>query len=716
MPDYCHIDFETFSHVTKLDKVGSYRYFDDPSTDVLCGAYAFDNGPIKLWWPGDDYPFGDFDGTFLAWNAGFERWCTNHVMTELYDWEHIPLRRWQCVAAQARCQALPGSLDKAAQFCKLPYKKDMQGHRIMLNLCKPASDAQQIKFWARKNEGALLPHEIKLVDRFGAEAASMRCHHTPEKMERLGRYCRSDVAPERALFHMLDAWDPFELECYYQNEIINDRGVGVDTDFARAAVEYADDENHYFRDQLKDITDGVVTTPKQYQRHKTWLMPHISEDVKDMMAKYEKGEKKYTLDSETRERILSQADHITGFISDDVYDFIDIIHQAGKSTISKYQSLCDRAITGLTDFDASGCRVHGSYVYAGAAQTLRFSSKGLQLHNMKRSVHPDAVKLIRAVIEHDDDYIRSKGDIINVLSELIRPVLIAALNRHLVWGDWSAIEARILPWLAKGMKGAQDLLDMFARGEDVYVKVASEILHMKKSDVDDDQRQSHGKIPQLSLGFGGGPGALLAMARGYRVHMTEDTAKSVVVTWRKTNPWAPLLWAEVERASMLAMRNAGRTFTAGRISYVYDPDSLGGLGALWALLPGGLELCYPGARVELVKKPWGDEELGITALKGAWHPKQGESQWPRVPLWYGLLVENAAQAVAGRIIKEAINEAPKEELDIVLHTHDELVIETGDPKTDKIKLKKLMERKLSWCMDLPMAAEVAHGKRYKVKL
>jgi DNA polymerase len=318
------------------------------------------------------------------------------------------------------------------------------------------------------------------------------------------------------------------------------------------------------------------------------------------------------------------------------------------------------------------------------------------------------------------------GPIGKSLGMLIRPAFIAAPGKTLVWGDWSAIEARVLPWLAAS-PGSEKVLDIFRQNDadpdlpDIYELTAGELLGIPAAEVDKTQRQSHGKVPVLSLGFGGGVGALQKMAVNYKVYFDEPAAKSLVENWRARNAWAPEFWGkfytdrrsgEVETATGLwgavnmALRNPGTAYAAGRVAYVFDPDYMDG--TLFCALPCGRLLTYPDCRLRTREVK--DKDTGEKTEKTAIWYRKGYG-WSA--LWHGKCAENITQAVAGSILRETLvllDQHPPRHAETVGHTHDEIVLEAVDDAgwvTDVSRhLKDAMEYKPEWRKDLPLVAEI----------
>lgn len=686
-----HLDFETRG-VVDLPKQGVYRYASDKYTQVSCASYCFGDGPVMRWRPGMPYPFAGYDGPIYAFNAPFERLIWEFVCANDHGWPTLEIERFRCVAAMARVNALPGSLDKLARALRLKQQKDMDGHRLMMKLCKPK--------------------EI-LAD------GTPTWHEDPEDMARQEDYCDDDVRTEVAAFNCLRDLTDEEWRYFWDNEHINDRGMGVDVTFARQARRYAKLEFDMLGKRVAEITHNQVTTTKQYARMKDWLTPRLSEDAVDVTMHYVKGEKKQKFDKATRHNLLAMDDESPGFLDWDVREFVETVDLAGRAATAKYNAMLIRQIDE---------RVNGAYMYAGAGQTQRYSSKGAQLHNFVRdtvTIKDDngdkvsiAEEVIQAFISKDESRIRNYGHPIDLLSKSLRPTIVPKDAEFLAWCDWSAVEGRGLPWLAIGknikrhaQRSAQEKLDKFAAGIDLYVETATSI------GIDDPAGAGRqiGKVAELSLGFMGAKGAFLAMARGYGVVLAEDKIGRIVSAWREANPFADALATELERAAMSAIHVPGRQFDAGKLSYVFTEGSHNGLNTLWCRLPSGDVIAYPDARIERMLMPWGKMADQITALKGNWHPKQGAKQWPRFKVWKGLLSENVTQATCASLQKRALTASLDAGLDVVGHTHDEILIETDDPATDGGQLQTIMETGFDWSAGLPLNAEMEYGLRYKVK-
>jgi DNA polymerase len=277
---------------------------------------------------------------------------------------------------------------------------------------------------------------------------------------------------------------------------------------------------------------------------------------------------------------------------------------------------------------------------------------------------------------------------------MLRPSLMARSGCVFVNYDWSAIEARVLPWLSG--EGEQTL-DVFRRGEDVYIATAQRMFNV--DEVTPDQRQQ-AKVAVLACGFAGGVGAFAAMGRVYGITLPEDDARRMVNLWRRSNPWAPTMWNRAESAYMSALRHPGHEFSANRCTYMSDGQHL------WYALPSGRILCYPFARID---------EDGVSYAKASWKPSAEAKEWPRARLWVGTNVENATQATAHDILRLALRRLEREHISVVAHTHDEILVECSEDDFDRVsaRMREIMCEPPSWAPDLPLKVdECVPAKRY----
>jgi DNA polymerase len=492
-------------------------------------------------------------------------------------------------------------------------------------------------------------------------------------MQEMIQYCEQDVRAMREISKAMRPLSAEELADYHVNERINDRGVLVDVPLAKAAMRYANDELIEIEERVAELTDGEITSVRS-PKMREWVLARVGEQAKKLMLVKDK----YSIDKTVRANLLAMGD--PDEIPPAVAEVIQCADDLWASSVAKFSRMADLA-------DDEDCRVRGAFVFAGGAATGRASSYGLQVHNFTRKCakEPDEV---RTAMVRGHDIVPAYGKrVTDVLRGMLRPALIPAKGKHFVVADWSAIEGRVNPWLSNSAAG-EAKLDVFRRKLDPYKVNAAATYSVAYEDVTGEQRQV-GKVQELALGFAGGVGAFAAMGRAYGVHFEEAQARRVVDAWRRANPWAVPFWQDLEEAYTRAMRHKGHEFTAGRVAYLFD-----GL-HLWYALPSGRVLCYPYARLE---------SDGVTYAKASWKPAADAKEWPRARLWKGLACENITQATANDILRHALRHVD----DVVLHVHDEIVVETDKP----IDLERIMCSPPAWAEGLPLAVEVKTMTRY----
>ncbi len=628
------LDFETRS-TCDLRSKGVYNYAQDASTDVLCMSYAFDDEEVVTWVPSQPFPerVRNYTGQIRAHNAAFERLIFWYVLQI-----NFKLEQFYCTATQARANCAPGSLEDVGRFAGASMKKDHRGAQLIRLMCVP-------------------PFK-----------------DSPELMAEMIQYCEQDVRAMRAISKAMRDLSAEELNDYHVNERINDRGVLVDVPLCQAAVKFASDELIEIEQIVKEVTGGAITSVRS-PRMREWVLERVGDEAKKLMEK----DGKYSIDKTVRANLLlmENPDEVPA----DVQEVIQCADDLWASSVAKFNRLSCLA-------DEEDQRVRGAFVFAGGSATGRASSYGAQVHNFTRKCADEPEDVRQAMVRGHAIVPRYGKRVTDVLKGMLRPALIPATGKHFVVADWAAIEARVNPWLSG--RGA-DKLELFRTGEDVYKVNAAATFNVRVADVTKDQRQI-GKVQELACGFAGGVGAFAAMGRAYGISLPEPVAKRMVDGWRRANPWSVPYWAALEESYTRAMRNKGREFKAGRITYLFD-----GL-HLWYALPSGRILCYPYAKLE---------SEGVSYAKAAWKPAQDAKEWPRARLWKGLACENVTQAVANDLLRHSLRQLD----DVVLHVHDEIVVETADPEAAE-NLKRVMCTAPAWADGLPLAAEVETMKRY----
>ena len=491
----------------------------------------------------------------------------------------------------------------------------------------------------------------------------------------LFEYCAQDVRTMRAVSKSMRELTEEELEDYHVNERINDRGVRVDVDLCRAAVGYADKELQEIQDTVREITGGQIQSVRS-PRMREWVAARLGPQALKLMDK----DGKQSIDKSVRANFLAFEDPEE--VPPDVREVIQCADDLWASSVAKFARLWNLA--------GDDARVRGAFVFAGGSATGRASSYGAQVHNFTRKCAAEPERVRHAMVRGHAIVPAFGRRVTDVLRGMLRPALIPAEGKKLVVADWSAIEGRVNPWLSG--RGDNTKLQQFRDGLDVYKVNAAETFRTTYDAVTKDQRQV-GKVQELACGFGGGVGAFDAMGRAYGLTLPEDEARRMVNAWRRANEWAVPFWEELESAYTRAVRNPGKQFHAGRIVYLHDGTHL------WYALPSGRVLCYPYAKFE---------DDAITYAKAAWKPAADAKEWPRARLWRGLACENVTQATAHDLLREALRRLD----DVVLHVHDEIVLETDRPEEALEELQKVMTTPPAWAAGLPLDAEASIMERY----
>ena len=647
------IDFETRSECD-LPARGVYNYARDPSTRVLCLAWALDDGEVSVWTPGQEFPMpvtravlaGD---RIYAHNAAFERLIWSYVLGPDHGVPVPKLEQFYCTATQARANCAPGSLEDVGRFAGADMRKDHRGNVLVRKCCCP-------------------PFK-----------------HTEQDMQDLFAYCAQDVRAMRAISKAMRPLSDDELADYHTNERINDRGVLVDVPLAQAAQRYADVELQEIQHRVVEVTAGAVPSVRS-PRMRAWVLERLGPQARKLCVVHKDGESKDSIDKSVRASLLALAEEDHEEVPPDVAEVIQAADDLWASSVAKFERMANLA-------DEEDSRVRGAFVFAGGSATGRASSYGLQVHNFPRKSASDAQAVRHAMVRGHQIVPAFGKRTTDVLKGMLRPALVPRAGHTFVVADWSAIEGRVHPWLSNCASG-EAKLDVFRSKLDPYKVNAAATFGVRYEDVTGDQRQV-GKVQELALGFLGGPGAFETFGRIYGVRLTDAEVARAVNGWRRANPWAMAHGQALEAAYTRAMRHPGKEFPAGRVVYLFDKQHL------WYALPSGRVLCYPFARLE-------DE--GVTYAKAAWKPAADAKEWPRGRLWRGLACENITQASANDVLRHALRAL--EPHGVVLHVHDEIVVETPEPDRVLSLMREVMTTAPAWAQGLPLDIDIKVMDRY----
>lgn len=662
-----HIDFETRS-VADLKKTGVYAYAADPTTDVWCAAYAFDDGPVHVWTPGQPCPAEIVEhvllgGAITAHNAAFERVIWRYILTARYGWPEPATEQWRCTMVMSYAMAMPGSLESAAPAAGLDVMKDMTGRRLMLQMARPRKIEKGVITW----------------------------WDDPAKIEKLIAYCKQDVEVERALEKRLRALSPSELALWHLDQRINDRGVLVDEKLAHAAKAIVKRAADTLDAEMRAATGGAVSKCSNRNELVAFVRSHGVEC--DSIAKA------------AMEELLEESNTLPPIVR----KVLELRKESAKASVAKIDALLrgkspedDRA-KGLLQFHA--------------ASTGRWGGRRFQPQNLKRPEESDIDTLIDVVATGDFDYLAMMFDKpLSAVGDILRGLIVAAPGHRIVAADYSNIEGRVLAWLAgEGWKlrAFRDFDE--GTGHDLYKLTAGAILNKRPEDIDKNERQAYGKVPELALGYQGGVGAFVTMGANYGVDLPVTQVEFIRDGWREKHPNIKQFWYDMENAAVSAVRDKGSVQSVGRIRFKVAGSFL------FMQLPSKRFLCYPYPEVRAFDTPWGEPKEGLTYFstidvskkaKVVDDPKNS-SQWARIKTYGGMLVENATQAVARDVLADAMPRLEAAGYPIVLTVHDEVVCEVPDGHGSVEEMESIMCELPVWAAGLPVAAEGFEGERYR---
>lgn len=661
-----HIDFETRSTVD-LTKAGAHVYSQDKTTNALCLGYAIDDKPVQLWVLGQAFPdllfrgLIDDDTIFAAHNAAFEFLIWNNVCVLKYGWPPLPIEKLDCTMVRAYQMGLPGSLEMAAKAVGMPFEKDMKGHRIMLQLCRP-----------------------RKIELDGTITWWNPAHSNPKldiiaKYEALYRYCKQDIIVERELDKRLLPLSKSEKKLWILDQKINNRGVYLDEAAAKQAIVMVDIEQKRFNAAIFKMTKGEVKTCKSHIALRKWVNS--------------KGVETESVDVSTTAELLE------GKLPVKVRNVLMLRGEASKSSTSKLKAMI---ISKSKDN-----RVRGCFQFYGAASTGRWAGRRIQLHNLKRpDISQDEInfimkKLGKVDTEEAQDYLNIfHGSVIKPISSCIRAMLTAPPGRQLIAIDFTAIEGRVLAWLA----GEEKTLNVFRGHGKIYEHTASQIYGVPINKINKDQRLI-GKFANLALGFQGGVKAFQKIAKQHFVDIPEKQAEEIKVMWRRSSPCTVSYWYDIERAAIAAVQNEEQRFACGPKGRHVTFMKKGSF--LFCKLPSNRVIFYPYPKMRPTKTPWGEIKNALN-YKGTLYGK-----FVTRVAYGGLITENVTQAVARDLLAEAMIRFDTAKCDIVMHVHDEIVFEVPAGKSFMKPAEKLMCELPAWAKDLPVDAKGWQGERYR---
>ena len=639
------IDLETYSD-QPLAKTGVYRYVESPDFEILLFAYSVDGGPVQQidLACGEKIPsevlfaLEDDKVTKWAFNANFERICLSRFLGYPTG-DYLEPDSWKCSMVWAAYMGLPLSLEGAGAVLGLEKQKLTEGKDLIKYFCQPCAPTKSNGQRTRN-----LPE------------------HAADKWLAFKRYNIRDVETEMSIQARLSKYPvPDSVwEEYHLDQEINDRGVGLDMELVWQAIQMDGRSRSELTQAMKELTS--LDNPNSVQQMKQWLADN--------------GVETDTLGKKAVAELLKTA-------PPELQKVLTLRQQLAKSSVKKYQAM-ETAV-------CSDSRARGMFQFYGANRTGRWAGRIIQMQNLPQN-HLDDLSEARGLVRCGDfDALEMLyEDVPDTLSQLIRTAFVPQENRKFIVADFSAIEARVIAWLA-GEKWRQDV---FAEGKDIYCASASQMfgVPVEKHGVNGHLRQK-GKIAELALGYGGSVGALKAMG-ALEMGLQEDELPALVSAWRQANPKIVQFWWAVDRAVMDAVKNKTTTKTH---DIVFSTRN----GMLFITLPSGRNLAY-------VKPKIGTNKFGGDCI--TYEGVGGTKKWERLDSYGPKFVENIVQATSRDILCYAMQTLRC--CSIVMHIHDEVVIE-ADRRMSLRAVCEQMGRTPPWAKGLRLRADGYETDFYK---
>lgn len=636
------IDLETYSSVD-LGKSGVYKYAESEDFEILLFAYSIDDGEVKV----IDLANGEIipeeilsalsDESIEKWafNANFERVCLSRFLGE-----RLKPQGWYCTMIWSAYLGLPLSLEKVGEVLKLDKQKMNEGKALIRYFSIPCKPTKTNGMRTRN-----LPH------------------HDLEKWSTFKEYNQRDVETEMAIKKKLSAFPMphSEWENYWVDQNINDRGILIDEVLVDSAIKFDEILREENMDRAKELTG--LENPNSLLQLKEWL-----------------NKKGLEIDSLAKKDVESALKNAEG----DIKEVLELRQELSKSSVRKYDAM--KNVKGKDN------RTRGLIQFYGANRTGRYSGRLIQVQNLRRNNLKD-LDLARSLVKNRDYetmeiLYESPSD---VLSQLIRTAFIPKEGTRFIISDFSAIEARVLAWLA----GEQWVLDAFKNGEDIYCRTASRMfgVPVEKHGVNGHLRQK-GKIATLACGYQGALGALKAMG-GIEMGLSEDELQSIVDSWREANPNIVSLWWDIDSV----VKRVVKTRTKEKYKNLVISYEKG---ILFIELPSKRRLAYPKAKI------------GMNRFSGESIVYEGivvGNKWDKIESYGGKFVENIVQAIARDILAEAMMRIENEGFNIVMHIHDEVVIESDSSSIEEIN--EIMSIVPIWAPGLILDADGFESEFYK---
>lgn len=645
------IDIETYSS-NDISGCGVYKYAEAEDFAILLFAYSCDYGPVEIidLASGEKLPdhiykaLSDPKILKTAFNATFERICLSK-----YFGLYLTSDQWECTMVRSAMLGLPLSLAAVGKVLNLEDQKMDEGKALIRYFSVPCKPTKTNGIRIRN-----LPE------------------HAPDKWDVFKKYCKRDVEVENAIRQKTAAFRilPAEKELYDIDQRINDRGVMLDMQMVNNAIRMSLIYSGRLTAEAAELTG--LDNPNSVAQLKGWLEQETGNEVK-------------SLNKKDIPDIIKSAD------AEHVQRLLSIRQELGKTSVKKYEAM-SKAV-------CEDDRVRGLLQFYGASRTGRWAGRLVQVQNLPQN-HIEDLDFARSLVFRGDlDMLElCYGNVPDTLSQLIRTAFIAKPGHTFIVSDFSAIEARVIAWLA----GEAWRLEVFRTHGKIYEASASMMFHVPvESITKTDPRRQKGKIAELALGYQGGVGAMKTMG-GEKMGLSEDEMKEIVTHWRSANPAIVGLWDEVQAAAMQAISGRDASIRKG-VKFRTE------LGALTIELPSGRKLFYPRARIESREK-FGRKSKTII-YEGQ---NQTTKKWEDLETYGGKLVENIVQGIARDCLAVTMIRLEKMGYPIVFHVHDEVILEVPDDGTRTLaEVCEVFKKPIVWAEGLPLKGDGYVTNYYK---
>lgn len=644
------IDIETYSSVD-LIKCGVYRYCDSDDFEILLFAYSFDDEEIQVidLAQGEDIPIEVIEAIRdpkvikTAYNANFERTCLSKHLNQ-----SMPANQWKCSSVHALTLGLPGYLDGVAKCLRLPEQKMKEGKAL-------------IRFFS-------IP--CKATKANGGRTRNLP-EHDMERWESFKAYCKQDVEVERQIRKKLEAFPiPKEEQILWElDQRINDDGIKIDSELVANAIECDEDYQKKRLEEAADLTG--LENPNSPQQLKDWL-----------------GQRDIEVDSLSKDKVVELLEETS---NPEITRVLELRQDMSKTSVKKYQAM-ERAV----------CRdemIKGLLQFYGAA-TGRWAGRIINPQNLPRNDMKDLDLARRLLKSKNYEALELLFDSVpDLLSQLIRTAFIPSHHSRFIVSDFSAIEARIIAWIA----GETWVVETFKGHGKIYEMTASKMFGVPLEKIvkgnPEYEYRTKGKLAVLACGYQGSVGALISMG-ALDMGLAEEELKPLVNTWRKSNPNIVKLWWNVEAAAIKAVKEKVDVKMQYGLEFSYRS------GILFIKLPSGRSLAYVRPRVELDDR-FNKDKLTFEGVV------PGTRKWGRVDTYGGKLVENIIQAIARDCLAVSMLRLDKVGYKIVTHVHDEVVLDVQMDKGSLEEVESIMGESISWAPGLPLNAEGFETEYYK---